>query len=272
MYGVLNPRADTQTVLIFRPDARLEQIGPEPLDVTVRSRDLTTGISRTWTDSVVRRGGSYRHVYWAPFRAKHDHTYRVTALPPKDSAATAVVTVPPRVEAEFDTTAGDISEVRVTVTAPGGVPSFLKPRIFIQTGLFSPPAPTPINPNPGDRAFTFPYGDRTRQKAGGWAFTFDLDSIWVPISAEYESLGDNIMVDHLDMRFLVASGEVTRELITADMDSLASRDVLSNVENGYGHIGALYRDTIGWFPPNEVRDTVGFFAPEPILEIRNRNR
>src|SRR5690606_10281102 len=76
VYGVLNPRADTQFVRVFPIAGRLEPGDGTPLDARVASTDRETGEVREWTQLVRRdASGDYAHLYWAAFRADYGHTY-----------------------------------------------------------------------------------------------------------------------------------------------------------------------------------------------------
>ena len=78
VWGFLNAAADTQYVRIFPVT---DQLIPDPrdgLDARVFSTNLTTGERRKWAYEAVRLDSLISgHFFWSPFRAEHEHRYRL---------------------------------------------------------------------------------------------------------------------------------------------------------------------------------------------------
>ena len=99
VYGVLSPQLDTQSVRVYAVEDFPTLASPEPLDVVVASTDLMTGETLTWTQTVTQEpNGQYEYLFHAPFRAEHNHRYRLEVIRPADEAMSfAEVRIPPPV-------------------------------------------------------------------------------------------------------------------------------------------------------------------------------
>lgn len=255
LYGVLNPTADTQFVFVFPVEGRLDPAASEALDVKVTSTDLTGGGATVWKDSLVTNDlGLYGHAFWTTERVAYGHRYRVEAEGPDGSRSAAEVTAPPRVTWQVGAPSmrDPIGET-VFVT---GAPRLLKPQVTFMAATARNWGPTGIEYAYTD--VTVPYDDVMKQTADGWKVPVDLGRAYHLL---FNKLA-GIVEDHIE-HYGVDLWMVTFEAIVAseewnppggifDPDALVHPEVMTNVEDGFGFVGAGYRIRHRWTPTPEV--------------------
>lgn len=259
LYGVLTPEADTQWVRVFPVQKMLRPEGAPDLQARFTSIDRSTGERRRWRDSLFQEeDGRYVHVFWAPFRAERGHTYHLAVERPDGSSTTAKVTVPPDVALERE------GEASVHVN---GAPRLLKIEVQYhvryQTG--------------SDRTLPVSlfYDGAQEPREEGWLIPIYLSGARSVIEGRMRNCNisfDQITIDRMTLRMMVVNepwvpppGEFKRPLKplcakppprrgpgTFDPEILVEPKTMSNVENGFGFVGAGYRFTADITPPEEV--------------------
>ncbi|NBC17221.1 MAG: hypothetical protein GVY18_07880 [Bacteroidetes bacterium] len=266
LYGLLNPQADTQAVRVFPIEGDLTRTRPEPLDAEVASENLTTGAATAWQDSLVLYRSSlfedtYGHVYFAPLQVQHEHTYRVRATR-SDGAATMVeVTVPPVSEPELR----PFDVERFSVTMP----------------VFWPRAPQlnqiqvvyrlTVDGAPQEVVVDYPIAAQQRD-AGGIVMAVNfLEDARTIRSTVNEGLGGRIALIEIVQRVLVTNAEWNPPGGVYDPDVLVQPGVFSNVEDGFGFVGAGYPASIAWVPEEAIVQQAGFeYVPPEDDEVRSK--
>lgn len=266
MYGVLNPLADTQKVLVYPIENTLNAAPEFPLPATVTSTDLTTGAVRTWIDSLDPgpSGDEPAHLFWSPFRVEYGHRYRIEVTSTEtDARSSAELLVPPKsafVPGEPLTLTRVVQPVRV----PGGVPRLMRLEAEFWV-LYAIGFTATGGPILEQRRHTIPYGDHQRRQGEDWIVSVDL-------SDAYITLRDLVRADtRYQSSWGVGLGSITLRGIAAneawnppegifDADVLVQPGTLSNVENGFGFIGAGYRMEKEWVPVDSIVARSGFRA------------
>ena len=246
LWGTLDMNADTQFVRVIpiRPGLTAADA---PLEATVTSTDLETGEVVVWRDSVVTfPGGRVGHIFYAPLRVQPLHRYQIDVTAPgRELTTRAVTTVPARPEPEvapesvqrITTPQGARIEARQAVVwrGVGREPyrieqwyRFLDNEVFTFRDVRLPFAPLVSEPAAGD----------------AWLVNLNLlshrlvmDSL---ISLNNKSLaGLAMQITVLDEAFVPPGG-------VFDPDVLVQPGTLSNVENGFGFVGAVGRFSVEW--------------------------
>ena len=250
LYGFFNPRSDTQAVRLFPVEGRLERTRPEPLDADVSSTDLQMGRKDVWQDSVVQyESGRFGHVYWSEFRAEFEHRYRLEAVR-SDGATTQVeVTVPP-------------------LSEPVLLPPTVAPR-FVFYPVFWPRAPRTNNirvryhTNCG--AFTYDYGLESQEQVDGGTVVSvrvsdDARDIFQTILIDPTCSIQKLRVEEIELIVLVTNAEWIPPTGVYDPELLVEPGTFSNIENGFGFVGAGYPASIRWEPSDSALLVAGFFV------------
>ncbi|MDX1747340.1 MAG: hypothetical protein R3324_15495, partial [Halobacteriales archaeon] len=285
-WGTLDMNRDTQFVRVIPIRETLAPADPNaPLNATVVSTDLDSGRQFTWRDSVITfPDGRTGHVFYAPFRTRPGHTYRIEI----SSAALALVT---RVE----TTAPALPEAEVlpeevtSVTTPGGADVRGSQEIvwrgiddrpfqieqwyrFLdladQQAFLDVQIPFELNSGTGDRANSWMV---RLNLAGDQVFLSDSLNALDTGGLLLAGLGQAIVV--LDEAFVPPGG-------VFDPEILAQPGTLSNVENGFGFVGSIGRFSVEWTLSDEAARTLGYtpasdLSPEkqaPGVQVRVRAR
>ena len=246
LFGVLTPEADTQFVRVFAIEGQLSPIENAPLDARFTSQVLETGEERVWRDSLIQEAnGQFSHVYWSPFTAVHARTYRLD-VERSDGARTSVeAKVPPMSEMVLPAQAFDVPGV-FPVVINGEVPNLL--RIEVTYGykyLFSGEVVRD--------AITFVYDGAEEKVVGGWFLSVNAAQDRIRIQSLLKEALDldtapNVKLVRLTIRMIAANLEWEPPEGNFDLDVLVQPGTLSNVENGFGFVGAGYRLEGEWVP------------------------
>lgn len=246
MYGFFNPTSDSQAVRVFPIEALLDVTRPEPIDATVKSIDLFTGEERMWQDSLAQfSNGEYGHVFWSPFRAEHEHRYRLEVLRSDGVRAEVTTTVPPYTEPEVQEPDPGVFALIAPVSWVGA------PRLIdIRVTYFS---------NVG--TFVRRYG--TEQETVG-----DVQVVNVEFRADtrdililaFRARVSPVVLSRVMIEAVVASDEWIPPGGVFDANVLVEPGTFSNVTNGFGFVGSGYESSIIWVPSDEVLNAAGFFV------------
>lgn len=247
LWGTLDMNADVQQIRLIPIRGVLDvRLGPEP-NVSVRSIDLDTGDTVTWSDSTKTfDNGNPVFLFYAELKIQPTHTYRIEIESPDLPFVTsAETTIPPIPFAEI------FEEDVTSRTSPTGAIIVATQKI-VWHGIGQ-------NPHQIEQWYRF-------LEFGSFGFQ-DLLLSYVPPN-EYRA-GLNELDMNLDLRRqrdsvakklnltqvrLVGLGQTITVLDGAfvppggvfDAELLAQPGTLSNVEFGFGFIGSVGRFSIEW--------------------------
>lgn len=250
MYGVLSPDLPFQSIRLYVIEDFPTLNSNEEPAVDVFSTDLGTGDRLAWRDSVVVDPfGQREYTYLASFRAEFGHTYRIEALRRSDGARSyADVRVPQRVNVRI-LSYEDASNVEVLIE--GDSIRALKPEV--EYDVFKPGAPI--------LRYSFSYQGTERPTAEGWIVEIrmvgDASEIIFLYNAEAGTRGGGCRVDFVHLYRLSLNVLVGDRLWDPpggvfNPDVLSEPTALSNVNNGFGFIGAGYRIEEELMPSKEA--------------------
>ncbi|ARA93711.1 hypothetical protein AWN76_011415 [Rhodothermaceae bacterium RA] len=260
LYGVLTPEADTQWVRVFPIQPTLAPGSPDPLQARVTSADLSTGETRVWTGTTLTDPrGRVGYFYWAPFRVRYGHTYRLSVEQPEGAGSHVTVPVPPRTEI-VQHSLSTRSSVILTLAVPGAPRlNRLELTYRIKFGLGE------------GTELTVPvaYGDRLVQRDGAWLIPIDLTADYVHIRDLLRTTlrfdpSFGVVLQYLSVRFMVTNAAWDPPGGTFDPDVLVQPEMMSNVENGFGFVGAGYRLSRSWLPDSAATVRAGFRWPDGV--------
>jgi hypothetical protein len=245
LWGALDPTADRQALRVV-PVLPTVEPAPGPLDAVMTSTDLATGAQTTWADSLVTFGnGSTGHVFVAPFRAVYSGRYRVEVRRSDGATTQALVEVPPRVEAFLE--ADESGSPEEAVLWPG-VPQLNAATLrlsvqnanceFVNHDL-------PLRDVEGAAAEPFEFG---------WRTAFSLTRLREALPTE---LGAGALLQ-VTLRAEVASTDWRFPTEVFDPEILIEPGAFTNVEGGFGFVGAAYLATLRWEPDARATQRAGF--------------
>ena len=263
LYGVLSPQLDSQWVRVFPVEDRLEPAEGEGLGATLVSTDLETGEEFEWEDSlVVDAFGQPAHVYWAPFAAEYGHSYALEIRGSDGGESSVSVTVPPRTDVVVQEANVSAISATLPVLIEGDAPRVI--RVEVDYAMAYRAAG---DANPTSATVVIPYPEAAFPSSDGWIVPIDLD-------ADFHAVGDTladridrpidrdygVFLNILTLHLIVANDEWNPPGGTFDAHVLVQPGTLSNVENGFGFVGAGYRHEHVWIPEPEVARAAGFRA------------
>ena len=263
LYGVLSPQLDSQWVRVFPVEDRLEPGVSEELGATLVSTDLETGEEYEWEDSLVADAfGQPAHVYWAPFTAEYGRSYRLQIRGADGGESSVSVTVPPRTDIVVQEADVGALSVVLPVLIDGDAPRVI--RVEVEYSVAYLPAG---DANPTSASVVIPYPEAAVSTSEGWVVPINLDADFHAVS---DTLADRIdrpidrsygvYLNILTLHLIVANEEWNPPGGSFDPNVLVQPGTLSNVENGFGFVGAGYRHEHVWVPEPSVARAAGFRA------------
>lgn len=258
LYGVLSPQLDTQRVRVYPVEDLLSPTEPGSLGVRLVSEDVTTGQTRVWRDSLIQEpDGRYAHVYWAPFQAAYDHTYRITAEDPSGEVSRAEARVPAQSQIVLRSAEQDQSGVTVPAFINADVPRLNTVEATFHIKWDEGPSATTTARVPVS------YDDRVQKTEGGWVIPINLSETFSTFrdalrEAEAWEPSFGLALLNIQLQLVVANEEWSPPEGVFDPDVIVQPGTMTNVENGFGFIGAGYRLEESWLPADSVRRAAGF--------------
>ena len=257
LFGLFSPELDTQRVLVFPIESELRPLPDEPLDAVFTSTDLTSQEVRTWNDSLIQQpNGEVNHLFWSAFAAEFDRTYRVEVTDPNGSTTEVTVRVPPQSEIVMQE-AELLSGVVIPVLIPGDIENIFKVEVRYGFDYRLTTAGEKID------NLTIEQDGRFRRTEDGWLIRINLSADFVTIR---DFIQARLAVDRaygfdlqgMLLRLVVASEEWQAPDGVFDPEILVQPGTLSNVENGFGFVGAGYRLEENLTPPDSILREAGF--------------
>ncbi len=255
-FGVLSPQLDTQSIRVYSIDGILEPIPNAPLDAQFESENLTTGERRTWSDSIiVEADGMNAHVFLSAFRAGFDETYRLTATRSDGATSTATVAVPPFSELVLPPSL-DLPPAVIEAVVTGTPPNLIRVEVTYEYRY------TSFSGIERDKT-TVSYDGVGSQGLTGFVIPIqvgrDLSAI-LAFLTESTGFDVELKLAKMTVRLIVANLEWKPPGGRFDPDIIVQPGTLSNVENGFGFVGAGFRLTNVWNP----RDTLLLKLGQPV--------
>ncbi len=248
IYGFFNPVADTQAVRVFAIEDLLELTRPEPLDARVTSFDVQLGAQHVWQDSVVMfERARYGHVYWSAFRAEYRHRYRLEVTRSDGESVQVEVTVPPLSEAVLlEPTIAPRFVFMPVLWQDAPRVNNIRVRYYTSCGFFD-----------------FDYGLEQEQVEGGTVVTIrfsdDARLIFAEVFFEPSCTIRDLKLLDIQLTVLITNEEWVPPSGVFDAELLVEPGTFSNVENGFGFIGAGYPASFRWEPSDSARVAAGYF-------------
>ena len=265
LYGVLSPNLSTQYVRVYPIDAfpGLDQEVPEGIRFT--STDLATGEEIVWADTIdVAPNGQQDLVFKAVFNLQHEHVYRVKATRMADGASSfADVRIPPEVTIRWEDVIQEArNEAILDVFVEGERIRVLKPEITYHVmgcarGGVGEPA-----------SFTIEHHQLEEPAENGWHIPFNiwLDRLFV--TGEYgNGIQPFTLILHgVFITFIVGDEVWDPPFGRFDINLLSHPEVLRNVQNGLGFVGAGYRQSIQFEPGCALLTDAEYWCPDVLTD------
>lgn len=261
LFGVVSPELDSQWVRVFPVEDILAPASGARLDAHFVSIDLETGEEHVWRDSLIQDAlRQQAHVFWAPFRAEYDRSYRLTVGRSSGDESSVEVTVPPRTEVVVQPPEVISTSVRLPVLIEGDAPRLLRIEAVYAVSFRPAGSLQSIGED-----ISISYDGLQQRTPEGWLIRIDLSDDYRRISQELPELIQypidrtfGIVLINITLRLIVANEEWNPPGGVFDVNSLIQPDVMSNVRNGFGFVGAGYRHEKTWVPPRDVVEAAGF--------------
>ena len=273
VWGFLNAGTDTQYVRIF---AVTDQLIPDPaevIDARVFSTNLTTGDRREWTYEMVLFDSLISgHFFWSPFRAEHQHRYRLEVVRSDGETASAEVTVPSEVDFDIQV---NLESTQIPVEIQGKAPNLVGLRVTYHAANVPPqlawPAGTPIAAAV-QLPVTIVYDNVVERVDGGWRVVIDMARDYVGVQSVYgrnclitvsEQSAPDIWLRQMEFTALAADSTWDPPGGVFDPNILSVPGTFSNVDNGYGFFGAGQSVRLDWTPSVQTSLAAGYnFEPK----------
>ncbi|MBO6576808.1 MAG: hypothetical protein JJ896_14360 [Rhodothermales bacterium] len=264
LYGVFNPHADTQAVIVFPVQSTLAEV-PTDLGVLVVSEELGSSVRTTWTDSLVSSPDGPVHVFWSDFRAKFGTDYRLTVASERHEGrrSEVLVAVPGLAAIDVRPLQDNLHLTQTVFVGPDTERlNAVTVRYVVQAKL--PAAwrvyPTlvpgesglqPVDPPPGDSLVVqtlfvpISYDHAVEPAADGMQFQIDYHSDAAEIWRRLELRGRRdrsfgVRLLGIELSLTVSSPDWVPPGGTFDREVLIQPGTMSNVEGGFGFVGSGY--------------------------------
>lgn len=265
LYGVVTPQLDSQWVRVFPVEGVLQPEPGDRLDAHFFSTDLDTGEEYLWRDSVIQDVfDQWAHVFWAPFQAEYGHTYLLQVRQDDGDETSVQVTVPPRTEVVLQTPQTGVTTVLLPIMIEGQAPRLLRIEV-VYTVSYVRAGGAQLEAD----AVSIPYDGTQELTAEGWRIpvrpSTDFNTVMEALIRRIDHPIDrNIGITLLNMtlRLIVANEEWNPPDGMFDPERLVQPETMTNVQNGFGFVGAGYRHEFAWLPEPDVIRAAGFRTQE----------
>lgn len=240
MYGVISPELDTQSVRIYPIEQFLTSQDPGLVDqMRVTSTQLETGETRIWEGvAVTESNGKAEIIFRSPFPAKYGAAYRIEVERTTDGQSSyAEVRVPEKIDVEID----DSRPQRVELAFRGQEFSVFQPVVGYLVQVSEDYLPT--------RLYEISYAGQEVRTDDGWRIMIRLASDREMVQSFYNNEVGTLTGTNCDTLWLrrftldvhVGNKEWYPPGGVFDPNVLVQEGTMSNVQNGFGFIGAGYR-------------------------------
>ncbi len=254
LYGFLDTDQPVQYVRVIPVRRRVDVPAPAPLGATVRTRDLDTGETQAWQDSVVTfSDGSWGNVYFSPFTPLFGHRYQIEVADAEGRTTRAETVVPAARRARVGPLYVSLS-LRQDVLWPDVdyVP------FRVQTWYRF--ARVQNRDQFIDVAVNYPDADLGTGSFEGWRVTALLgqDVQKVREQVEFNTPPELYAVG---MKISVTSSDWRPPGGVFDPEILVEPGTFTNVENGFGFFGAIAHLNAEWTLPDAAYRSLGYLNP-----------
>lgn len=269
LWGYFDAVRDTQFVRVVALETLLGTDQAVPIDAQVISVDLTTGERREWKDSIVRFDSmTAGHVFWSRFRAEYEHRYRLEVSRSDGAMSSVEVTVPPKVTLDVEP---NPDFVRVPVVIKGDPPRLIGISTIYDAVTVPPSNPWPPGsspPGPVRYPIRILYSGKTTRSPDGLQLEVNMNEDAEIVRDRFQRVclnPDLIILRRVIFQVLVGDSTWHPEGGVFDPEILVEPDEMSNVENGYGFVGAGYGLEIRWTPSIQIQRAMGYRVNPPCL-------
>ncbi|PAP76292.1 hypothetical protein [Rubrivirga marina] len=253
LYGYLDPTADRQALRVAPIYGALDADTARTLAATVTSVERGTGRTATWRDSAVTfRDGSVGHVFVSDYTPTPGATVevRVEEADGDRRVTTVDVDVPALVEPDLGDAVG--SGIDVTYPLRIDAPRVLDAElVFRVAGL--PGSTSDSTAVRFDGVAPFESG-----AAGRWTLDLGFVSTARTFLASDVVGGASLRLVDVTLRAFVANDAWAVPPDGLDEDRIVEPGTFSNVEGGFGFVGAGYWTEVRWTPSLTTQARAGF--------------
>ncbi len=242
------------------------------IDARVFSTNLTTGDRREWSYEAVQFDTLIEgHIFWSPFRAEHEHRYRLEVVRSDAVASSVEVTVPSAVDFQIEVNQGSTS---IPVLIKGDVPNLVGLRVTYHAVNIPPQNAWPVGTSiTGTVQYpvTIIYDNVVEKVDDGWVTEIDMIRDFIAVREVYrlnclvtEETGSapDVWLRLMEFSALAADSTWSPPGGSFEPNALSVPGTFSNVENGYGFFGAGQGIRHEWSPDPTVSLTAGYnFEP-----------
>ena len=273
IFGIINPRLETQSVLISPVEPLLFDY-PDTIDASVRMTALESGETILWRDSViVGERGEREHAFVADFRPDFGASYQIEVERSDGALTSAVAHIPELVQVASD----DLGSQTVHVSITGSSFHLLSIDVLYSVRYYSVGMEIADLCQSPPRTYVVSHTGRESETHDGYRVAINLaldhdevmrqDAGNIVIRWRPGLTGFALM--QLQVRLLVAEKAWDPPGSTFDATALAQPDVMSNVSNGYGFVGGGYNHDAAFLPSRGAIDATWFFDFLPRSEGEN---
>jgi hypothetical protein len=257
MFGIINPRLNTQSIMVSPIETRLVDY-PDAIDAVVRSLDLETGQTRQWHDSVVVGDrGQNDHVYLSDFRPNFGSRHRIEVIRSDGAASEVEVEIPDRVTFDFE----DTGTRRYIIRILGENFRVVQADIVYGVRFYSPSMTSKELCEESPLSYySFPLTARVIVTGGDTQLELDMFLHADVVRSLYALENEVRYVDYYAglaltrLRLEVTIGDESWRPPggTFDGNVLSAPRTLSNVTNGFGFVGGGYNEERRLWPSTEA--------------------
>lgn len=248
LWGAFDPSVGRQAIRVVPLDRDIEPDPAGPIDATVTVLDFGTGATETWRDSLVTyANGTSGHIFLSNTPVTYENRYRVEVRRSDGVTARATVEVPPFVQPLLEADPG-ITEIE-SVSWPGA------PQLNVVQVVYLVESADCVR-----REVTIPYEGVSTATEFGWRTSINLAEEYVRLR---QSVLDGLphALARITIRGEVASADWRYPTGVFDPTVLEEPGAFTNVEGGFGFVGAAYRAEFSWQPDNRALMRAGI--PQP---------
>lgn len=270
LYGTLDMVRDTQFVRVIPIRTTLQPSDSALQGIHLTSTDLVSGEQRVWDDSLLTFADGHRGlVFYDALRIRPGHTYRIEVSHPDLAVVTSAETTVPdqptrlivRPEETFGGLGGEVARGSQIIVWEGVTDEPFQIDVWYR---FLPAEGAPF------RDVQLPYAPSNEAGPDGWQARLDLrkDRLTLDTLTSvnlWPLLNVAARLTMLDAAFVPPGG-------TFDPEVLAQPGTFSNVENGFGFVGAVARYTAEWVFQDDTYGDLNYRRIEEVFGKRGVDR
>jgi hypothetical protein len=276
MYGILNPRLTTQTIMVSPIEPLLFDF-PDSIDAKVASIDLASGEKHVWQDSVtVNETGRLDHVFRSSFRPAFGSRHRVEVTRSDGATSSVEVDIPVEVTVEQE----DTGTRKLIVYVRGDAFRLIRVDVVYYVRHYANTCDTP------EGSYAFSYTGREKKRPDGWRVEIDLGihydllesyyHIDFPEVNHYKCIGaceNPAALALMNVKLSITVGNEAWNPPGGEFDPnvLAQPGTMNNVENGYGFVSGGYNQDRSLYPSSQALEDTWFedFMLRPPSDCQN---